>query len=120
MYNRHDSKIGTSSFVVSHKLTKKELADKINDAIYSAKFVGNKDYNLVNGTGKKTIKDKPFDDEFDTMIEKIHNIQEDASNKNAKFNAVEIFYNEKNINVVNSKNNDEEIIAMWAKRYGGK
>lgn len=103
IYNRHDSKIGSSSFVISHKLSKKELVAKINEALYASKFIFNKDYSLVEGLKKKSINDKGFEDSFDVMVEKIHSIYSNASNASAKFNAVEVFYNEKKNHIVNSK-----------------
>ena len=104
VYHRENNLIGSSTFTISHNLSTKELNDKINETLYSAKLALNKDFNLVEGFKKKTIKDKPFADDFDTMINKINGFFEGAKETNVKFNAVEIFYNEKTIHVVNSRN----------------
>ena len=48
VYVRHDEKIGYSSFIVSHNLSKKELEDKIAEAVKASMFVFNKDFNLVH------------------------------------------------------------------------
>lgn len=103
VYVRHDDKIGSSTFIVSHKLSNKELEEKINEAVKAAKFVFNKDYNLVNGLKKKTVKDNEFSDSFDDMLNKINGIMQRISKPNIKFNAVEIFYDEKTIHLLNSR-----------------
>ncbi len=103
IYVRHDNTIGTSNFKVSHKLSSKELENKINDAVKAALFVFNKDFNLVQGDKKKTVKDKEFSDSFDEMLNKINDIMERITKPNIKFNAVELFYDEKTNHIVNSR-----------------
>ena len=49
IYHNNGEYLGTSSFIVSHNLTKKALMEKINDAIFAAKFVKNKPFELVKG-----------------------------------------------------------------------
>jgi hypothetical protein len=50
--------LGSSSFAVSHKLRKNELAEKISEAVFASKFIKNKTYNLVNGEKENPGKKK--------------------------------------------------------------
>ena len=103
VYVRHDGKIGYSSFIISHNLSKAELDEKISEAVKASMFVFNKDFSLVEGTKKKSVKDKEFGDSFDDMMNKIDSIMKKITKPNMKFNAVELFYNETTKHVVNSK-----------------
>lgn len=103
VYVRHDEKIGYSSFIVSHNLSKKELEDKIAEAVKASMFVFNKDFNLVQGLKKKSVKDEAFKDSFDDMLNKIDSIMKRITKPNIKLNAVELFYNEYTKHIVNSK-----------------
>jgi len=103
VYVRHDGVIGLSTFKVSHKLSAKEMDDMINEAVKSSLFVFNKDYNLVNGLKKKTVKDEPFNDSFDVIINKLNSIMKKVTRENIKFNAVEVFLDENTTHVVNSR-----------------
>ena len=103
VYVRHDGVIGSSTFKVSHQLSAKEMDDMINEAVKSSLFVFNKDYNLVNGLKKKTVKDEPFNDSFDEIINKLNSIMKKVTRENIKFNAVEVFLDENTTHVVNSR-----------------
>ncbi|MBP5342545.1 hypothetical protein J6Y73_01315 [bacterium] len=103
VYNRHNNLIGSSDFNLSHKVSNKELEKLIKDAVYAATFVSNKDFNLVNGQKKKSFKDAPFNDSFETITKKVYDIYTKYATPNLKFNAVELFYNELTTHVVNSK-----------------
>ena len=48
--------LGSASFIVSHKLSKKELDILIEDAIYQASFVKNEYYEIPSGTKKLSFK----------------------------------------------------------------
>ena len=98
--------LGTSSFIVSHNLTKKALMEKISDAIFAAKFVKNKPFELVKGEKKKTFKSKPINEKPVEIIEEIATIFNNEKTDNAKFNALEIFLNTKISHLVNSNGVD--------------
>lgn len=100
---RHDGFIGYSTFKVSHKLSKSELDEKINEAVKAAGLVFNKDFNLVEGLKKKKFEDKKFEDSFDEILNKINSMMTRIVKPNVKFNAVELFYNEEIKHIVNSK-----------------
>ena len=67
IYHNNGEYLGTSSFIVSHNLTKKALMEKISDAIFAAKFVKNKPFELVKGETSK-VTEETF---FDTVVPKI-------------------------------------------------
>ena len=67
IYHNNGEYLGTSSFIVSHNLTKKALMEKISDAIFAAKFVKNKPFELVKGETSK-VTAETF---FDTVVPKI-------------------------------------------------
>ncbi len=96
--------IGESSFEISHLISTKELNQLINDALYSAKFVKNKDYQLVLGDKKKTFKGKKYDEEPMTIINNIAKIFNDQATDSVRFNALEVFVDENKISVINSQN----------------
>lgn len=106
IYCKNGEFLGTSSFVVSHNLTKKALMEKINDAIFAAKFVNNKPFELVKGEKKKTFKNKSISEKPSEIIEEIATIFNNEKTDNAKFNALEIFLNTKTTHLVNSNGVD--------------
>lgn len=103
VYNRHNDLIGSSKFKVSHKCSNSELKTLVEEAVYAAKFVNNQNFNLVKGLKKKSFKDAPFKDSFEEMVAKIHDIYTKYVTPSIKFNAVEVFYNEKINHIVNSQ-----------------
>lgn len=106
IYHNNGEYLGTSSFIVSHNLTKKALMEKISDAIFAAKFVKNKPFELVKGEKKKTFKSKPINEKPVEIIEEIATIFNNEKTDNAKFNALEIFLNTKISHLVNSNGVD--------------
>ena len=106
IYHNNGEYLGTSSFIVSHNLTKKALMEKITDAIFAAKFVKNKPFELVKGEKKKTFKSKPINEKPVEIIEEIATIFNNEKTDNAKFNALEIFLNTKISHLVNSNGVD--------------
>ncbi len=106
IYKEYDEYMGSSSFVISHKLSKKEILKKIEEAIFASSFVKNKVYHLVNGGKKRSFKDTPFPEKPEECIAKIANIFHCASTEHAKFNALEIFVNQRKTHLVTSQNVD--------------
>jgi len=103
VFNRHDEKIGYSSFNINHKLSKKELNSKIDKAVYASSFVNNKDFELLIGSKAKKVNGKAFEDSFETILENVDKIIRKHSTTIKKYNALEVFYNIKKIHLVNSK-----------------
>jgi len=98
--------LGSSSFAVSHKLRKNELAEKISEAVFASKFIKNKTYNLVKGGKRKSWKEKEYEDAPFVLLDKIANVFTSEANEHAKFNALELFCNKTITHVVNSQGVD--------------
>lgn len=99
-------KIGNSNFIVSHNLSSKDLNTLIEDAIYATTFINNEYYELVTGDGKKSFKQKKEDKEPFECLQDIAEVFFSQSNEICKFNALELFYDEYKIHLINSKGVD--------------
>ena len=100
--------LGSSSFIVSHKMTIKEINKKIDEAIFAAKFVKNEKYEIVNKEfeKKKNFKEKPISEKPLELLDNIAFLFFKESNDVVKFNAFEAFYKETSIHIINSKGVD--------------
>ncbi len=94
--------LGSSSFVVSHKLSKAAITELINDAVYAASFIKNKEYELVKNVAKKTFKEKENNLAGFELLSNIAKIFFDNTNDNVKFNSLELFYEKATIHILNS------------------
>lgn len=95
--------LGNYSFIINHNISKKELENLINEAIYASKFVKNEYYELVKGDKKKTYVNKnkpsnPFD-----LLQEIANIYISSSNQTCMFNSLELFYENTIVHLMNSE-----------------
>lgn len=99
--------LGSSTFNVPYALSKKALAKKIEEALYSASFVENKAYTIPTGDGKKHVFHSPAitDDPWAT-IDQVAGIFHGYATHVKKFNALEIFLISSKIRLVNSKGVD--------------
>lgn len=95
--------LGNASFIISHKLTSKELNKLIEDAIYQASFVKNEYYEIVEGGAKKTFTQKALAKGPYETLEDVAHIFFDEKTDECMFNSLECFYNENEIHLVNSK-----------------
>ncbi len=94
--------LGSSNFVVSHNVSGKELDTLINDALFASGFVKNEYYELPKGTSKKNYNDKTKPENPFEVLQNIANIYINASNETCKFNSLELFYNERESQIINS------------------
>lgn len=95
--------VGSSTFVINHKLNKSKLAQKIEDAVYAASFVKNKPYQLVKGDKKKSWKEKDYQFQPFEIIDKIANIFIQEAKFHVKFNAMEVFLTKLTNHIINSQ-----------------
>lgn len=98
--------LGNYSFIISKNLSKKELNELIDDALYGANFVKNDYYELVKSDKKRSFIDKnkpvnPFD-----LLQEIASIFISSSNELCMFNSLELFYKEQKIHLINSEGVD--------------
>ena len=110
VYHRHGEQnafVGSSSFAVSRKHSKAELAKKIEEAVFAARFVKNKAFDLVKGEGKRTWKEKPESADPFAIIDEIANAFFAAATPVSRFNALEIFHARQTIRIVNSEGVDD-------------
>ena len=98
--------LGNASFIISHKLSQKELNSLIEDAIYQASFVKNEYYELVKGEGKKSFTQKALAKSPYEVLEDVAKIFFSEKTDECMFNSLECFYNENEIHLVNSKGVD--------------
>lgn len=103
IYVRNNGTIGQSSFVVSHKISANELKKQITSALEAASYVHNQDYTLVKGEEKKNFKAKGFAVDANTIFTEIIKAYNDISTPNCKFNAVEMFVNTDQFQIINSQ-----------------
>lgn len=95
--------LGNASFIISHKITSKELNTLIEDAIYQASFVKNEYYELVSGFGKKSFTQKALAKAPYEVLEDVAKIFFNEKTDECMFNSLECFYNENEIHLINSK-----------------
>lgn len=97
-----EKKLGQASFIVSHNISKKELDTLIKEAIYGASFINNQYYELVKVDKKRSYKQKVEEKTPLVLLQDIAKIFFTASNNECMFNALELFYVEKDAHIVNS------------------
>ncbi|MFA6781108.1 MAG: metallopeptidase TldD-related protein [Bacilli bacterium] len=97
---------GSSTFALSHKLSNKELADKINEAAFAASLIKNKRYDLVPGTKKRSWKQQSFGYEPLVLLDKIADVFFAETKSNLRFNSLELFHSKITLHVVSSKGVD--------------
>lgn len=83
---------GSSSFAISHRLSLKDLNQKIEEAAYAASLIKNKHYDLVVGTKKRSWNQKPFPFEPFDLLDKIAVTFFAESKSNLRFNSFELFH----------------------------
>ena len=98
--------IGEASFVVSHDLSKNELVKLIDEALYQASFIKNDYYELVKGDKKKAMAYKPLEEKPFAILTKIAKIFFSEATDVVRFNALELFFDEKIVHLVNSNGVD--------------
>ena len=98
--------MGEASFIVSHEESKANLEKLIDQAIYEASFIKNQEYSLVNGDKKKSMAYKPLAEDPFTILTKLAKIFFKQSNEVARFNALELFFNDVTTHIVNSNGVD--------------
>ncbi|NLD25980.1 MAG: hypothetical protein GX661_01320 [Acholeplasmataceae bacterium] len=107
VYHQHQDEgqeyFGSSKFVISHKLSKKALQEKIVEAVYAASFVRNKKHELVRGEGRRSWKAKKSLYEPFELMDKIAGIFFKQSDDTKKFNSLEIFCDTTTEHIVNSQ-----------------
>ena len=103
--------LSEATFLVSHKISKKELDDLIKNAIYEAQFVKNKYYELASGSSKKVRIDLPLVDPT-VYLQEIANIYIKASDEYVKFNSLELFSKLTKTHLVTSSGVDHKKEAL--------
>lgn len=97
---------GSSSFQISHKLSKQELENKIEEAAYAASFIKNKSYELVSGERKRSWTQTAHELEPFALLDKIATIFFSQSKPNVRFNSLELFHTTTINHIVSSRNID--------------
>ncbi|PKL00319.1 MAG: hypothetical protein CVV56_06995 [Tenericutes bacterium HGW-Tenericutes-1] len=97
---------GSSRFQLSHKLSKKELEEKIEEAAYAASFIKNKSYDLVTAERKRSWTQTAFELEPFALLDKIAQIFFTQSQENIRFNSLELFHTTTINHIVSSRNVD--------------
>jgi len=97
---------GSSSFTLSHALTAKELEAKIEEAAFSASLVKNKQYNLVEGTKKRSWNQKPFPYEPLDLLDKVASTFFMETEAHLRFNSFELFHTTVTNHIVSSRGVD--------------
>lgn len=103
--NNHDY-LGSSSFLISHKLSNQVIDKLINDAVYAAGFVKNEYYEIVKGEKRRSWKEKAITASPFTTLDQIANTIFKEANEQVKFNSLELFFICKTIHIINSQNVD--------------
>lgn len=106
VYVKHDGLMGEASFIVSHEEAKANLEKLIDQALYEASFVKNEAYNLVKGEKKKSMAYKPLEEEPFAILTKMAKLFFKQANSVARFNALELFFDETTTHLVNSNGVD--------------
>lgn len=105
IYVKNGEFLGNYTFSLLASDTKASFEKKLDEAIFNAKLIKNKDYDLPSGTKtnhnlKSNIKDySPL--ELGTKI--FETIQRAISKTSSKINALEVFINKKITKVINSR-----------------
>lgn len=94
---------GSSSFVISHQISKNDLLKKIEEAAFAASFVKNKAFELITSEKKKSWTQKPLSDNPFDLLDRIASLFFSVSEDHRRFNALETFYNTVRTHIVSSK-----------------
>jgi len=97
---------GSSSFVVSHSLSMKDLEAKIAEAAYAASLIKNPRYELVAGTKKRSWKQKPFKEEPLELLDKVASVFFAEAQPHLRFNSFELFHATVTNHIVSSRGVD--------------
>ena len=100
--NNHEY-LGSSSFILSHKVNNKTIEKMIADAVYASSYVKNEVFEIVKGEKKRSWKEKELSDEPFSLLDKIALTFFKESNKSVKFNSLELFYETKSTHIINSQ-----------------
>lgn len=103
---KNHSYLGSSSFVISHKMSPKAIDALIKDAVYAAGFVKNEEYEIVTGIKKRSWKEKTAEMEPFVALDKIAKTFFTYTTDKVKFNSLELFFIKTTIHLVNSRNVD--------------
>ena len=106
VYVKGDKTMGEASFIVSHDESKANLEKLIDQALYEASFVKNEAYDLVKADKKKSMAYKPLEEKPFEILSKMAKIFFSKANDVARFNALELFFDEENVHLVNSNGVD--------------
>ena len=98
--------MGEASFIVSHEESSANLAKLIDQAIYEASFIKNQEYSLVKGDKKKSMAYKPLEEAPFAILAKMAKLFFSESNEVARFNSLELFFNDVTTHIVNSNGVD--------------
>lgn len=98
--------MGEASFIVSHEESSANLAKLIDQAIYEASFIKNQEYSLVKGDKKKSMAYKPLEEAPFDILAKMAKLFFSQSNEVARFNSLELFFNDVTTHIVNSNGVD--------------
>ncbi len=122
--NNHDY-LGSSAFIMSHRMSAKAIDKLISDAVYAAGFVKNEYYEIVKGIKKKSWKEKIEEISPFVILDQIAQTFFSKANEFVTFNSLELFFNTKTSHIVNSQNVDlkktlHEIKVEAIPSYHGK
>ena len=109
VYLRHGENgryLGSSSFAVGRILTKGELADRIAEAVFAARFVKNAAYDLVKGDRKRVWTEREASADPYAVIDGIAATFFAAATPVSRFNALEIFHTRITVRIINSEGVD--------------
>lgn len=98
--------VGEASFVVSHDEAKANLEKMIDQALYEASFIKNDYYELPKGDKKLSRSYKPLEEKPFVILTKMAKIFFEKANDVARFNALELFFNDETTRIVNSNGVD--------------
>lgn len=106
VYRRHfvgnQEYLGSSTFAISRKLTKKELETKIEEAVFAASFIKNKPFDLVKSEKKRSWKSIAFEGDPFLTLDKVAKLFFSQGKGVATFNSFEVFLNKVTTHLVNS------------------
>ncbi len=98
--------VGSSSFVLSHKISSVELTKKIDDAVFAASLIKNKSFIPVIGAEKHSWTERDFEMEPFALMDKIAGIYFAESSSGLRFNSLELFDTKTRTHLFNSRGVD--------------
>mgnify|MGYP002624166942 CR=1 FL=1 len=104
VYVSHDDFLGSFEFSVLASDTKASLAKKLDQAVYTAKLINNKKFDLVKGEkSNHNLKSNISKYDFKELGYEIYNVSREAIKETGgDINALEIFINKNTEKVINS------------------